>query len=242
MKLKQTAAFLILLITILAFSSCRWRSVRGNGNLATETRNEDSFNSVKAAGSFDVYLKQGAERSIKIESDENLLKYIITDVQDGELVIKTRKGVSLRPKTDIKIYITTPVYRSVEIAGSGNIVAENQLTSTEKIKMRIAGSGDIRLNGIDAPKLEVRIAGSGKAEAAGVTKDVEIHVAGSGDVRFTNLKSENAEVHIAGSGNVWVYCSQLLDVHVAGGGDVHYAGNPVNVKQKIAGSGNLIKE
>jgi hypothetical protein len=56
------------------------------------------------------------------------------------------------------------------------------------------------------------------------------------------LKAENTEVHIAGSGNVWTYCSQNLDVHIAGGGDVHYLGNPVNVKQKIAGSGNMIKE
>jgi hypothetical protein len=70
----------------------------------------------------------------------------------------------------------------------------------------------------------------------------QIHISGSGDADFRNLKAENSDIHIAGSGNVWVFASLKLDVRVAGGGDVHYYGNPTDIKQKIAGSGNLIKE
>jgi hypothetical protein len=242
MKRTQKVVFVFISVALISFSSCRWRSVRGNGNVVTETRNEGSFRSVKAAGSFDVYLTQGEGSSIKIETDENLMKYIVTEIKDDVLVIKTKQGVNLRTKNDLKVFLTSPEYQKIEIAGSGNIISESKLSSSEKISFRVAGSGDIKLNEIDAPAVEVKIAGSGKAEASGFTKSVEINVAGSGDVRFSNLKAENAEVHIAGSGNVWVYSSQLLDVHVAGGGDIHYAGNPVNIKKKIAGSGNLIKE
>jgi len=108
--------------------------------------------------------------------------------------------------------------------------------------MSIAGSGDIKIAEVDAPKVEVHIAGSGKAQIGGNTKDVEIHVAGSGDVEMRELKAENAEINIAGSGNVWIYASMKLDVRVAGGGDIHYYGNPADIKSHMAGSGNLIKE
>lgn len=239
---KQFFAAVLLITVVAGMSSCRWRSVRGNGVDATDVRNEGSFHSVKSAGAFDVYLTQGEGSQVKIEAEENLMKYIITEVHDGVLVIKVRKGINLRPKHDMKVYVTAPKFKRIEIAGSGNIVAQSKLSSTDGITMSIAGSGDIKVPDVDAPKLEVRIAGSGKAEANGLTRDVEVHVAGSGDVHFKDLRAENAEIHIAGSGNVWVYCSQTLDVHIAGGGDVHYGGNPVNVKQKIAGSGNLIKE
>ncbi len=233
-----------LLLFMLSFivTSCGWRSVRGNGNITTSSRSEGSFKSVKAAGSYDVYFSQGNENEIRIEADENIMKYIITTVENGVLRIKTRSGINLRPSQDIKVYVKAPKFEEVSLAGSGNMIAEGKIISTGKIKLSIAGSGDIKIAEVDAPRVEVHIAGSGKAQGGGTTRDVEIHVAGSGDVEMKELKAENAEVHIAGSGNVWIYASMKLDVRVAGGGDIHYYGNPSDVKSKMAGSGNLIKE
>jgi len=233
----------LLLITLLfTVTSCGWRTVRGNGNITTSNRNEGNFKSVRAGGSFDVYFSQGDANEIRIEADENLMKYIITTVENGVLKIKTRNGVHIRPSEDIKIYVKAPRFEEVSLAGSGNMLAETKITSDGKIKLSIAGSGDIKIPEVDAPKVEVHIAGSGKAQGGGNTRDVEIHVAGSGDVEMKELKAENAYINIAGSGNVWVYASLKLDVHVAGGGDIHYYGNPSDIKSKMAGSGNMIKE
>lgn len=233
---------LLLLILSLMTASCGWRTVRGNGDITTSNRNEGNFRGVNAAGSFDVYFSQGDGNEIRIEADENLMQYIVTRVENGMLKIKTRNGVNIRPSQDIKVYVKSPQFTEVSLAGSGNMIAESKITSTERIKMSIAGSGDIRISEVDAPKVEVHISGSGKVKGGGNTRDVEIRVAGSGDVEMRDLKAENAEIHIAGSGNVWIYASMKLDVNVAGGGDIHYFGNPSDVKSKMAGSGNLIKE
>ncbi len=226
----------------LTLASCGWRSVRGNGEIVTTNRNERDFKSVKTGGSFDVYLTQGDNYEIRITGDENLLQYVETRVENGVLRIRHRKGVNLRPTEDMKVYITAPRFAEVSLAGSGKIVAETNLTSDSKIKFSIAGSGDILMKDVNAPQVSVNIAGSGKAEATGATRDIAIDVAGSGDVIMKNLKAENAKVEIAGSGNVWLYASMKLDVRVAGGGDIHYYGNPTDIKSKLAGSGNLIKE
>ncbi len=232
----------LFFISATIISSCGWRSVKGNGDIVTVNRNEGSFKSVKAAGAFDVFFSQADDREIRIEADENLMQYILTSVEDGVLRIRTRNGMNLRPTQDIKVYLRSPRYETVSLAGSGNMVAETAINSTEKIKLSIAGSGDIKLKEINAPEVYVNIAGSGKAEASGSTRTVDIDVAGSGDVRMKDLKAENAKINIAGSGNVWVYASMMLDVRVAGGGDIHYYGNPSEIKSKSAGSGNLIKE
>lgn len=170
------------------------------------------------------------------------MQYIVTEVENNVLKIKTRSGVNIRPTQDIKVYVKAPQYKEVTLAGSGNMLAETAISSTEKISLSIAGSGDIKISSVDAPAVVVKIAGSGKAEGGGTTRDLEINVAGSGDVQMKDLKAENAKVVIAGSGNVWVYASVKLDVRVAGGGDIHYYGNPTDIKSKLAGSGNLIKE
>lgn len=231
-----------LAFVLFTATSCGWRSVRGNGNVISENRNEASFNGVKTAGSFDLYVTQGETTTIRIEAEGNLLKYITTEVEDGVLKVRVRRGVNLRPRKDMKVFVTAPNFKQLGIAGSGNIIAESDIKSSDNMEFSIAGSGDVRVSTIDAPKITVRISGSGSATIAGSTRDAEFRIAGSGDIKCKELKAENTEVHIAGSGNVWTYCSQNLDVHIAGGGDVHYLGNPVNVKQKIAGSGNMIKE
>ncbi len=233
---------ILLLIAVLALSSCTSRRVKGNGNITTSNRSEGSFDAVKASGSFDVFFSQGEANAIRIEADENLMKYIETSVEDGVLRIRTKSGMNIRPSQDIKVYVKSPKYRSVSLSGSGNMVAETKITSTEKIKVSIAGSGDIKLQEVDAPQIDVNISGSGKAEGFGNTRDLDIDVAGSGDVMMKDLKAENAKISIAGSGNVWLFASIKLDVRVAGGGDIHYYGNPPEINSKLAGSGNLIKE
>lgn len=233
---------LIAFTVSVTFISCGRRTVKGNGEISTVTRSESNFKSVKAGGSFDVYLTQGDNYEIKITGDENLLQYVETSVENGVLRIRNRKGVNLRPTEDMKLHITAPRFAELSLAGSGKIVAETNLTSDSKIKFSIAGSGDILMKEVNAPQVAVNIAGSGKAEAAGATRDIDIDVAGSGDVAMKELKAENAKVKIAGSGNVWLFASMKLDVRVAGGGDIHYYGNPTDIKSKLAGSGNLIKE
>jgi carbon monoxide dehydrogenase subunit G/predicted small secreted protein len=241
----QKQLFLVAIVVIslsMLAASCGYRTVRGNGNITTSSRPEGNFSSVKSAGSFNIFFKQGEGNEIKIEADENLMKFIVTEIENGVLKIKTKNGINLRPSSEIRIYVTAPTVKEISIAGSGNIVADERIAVTNQLRLSIAGSGDIVLREVDAPKVEVHIAGSGKATAAGATRDSEIHISGSGDADFRNLKAENSDIHIAGSGNVWVFASLKLDVRVAGGGDVHYYGNPADIKQKIAGSGNLIKE
>lgn len=242
MRTKFFYGAVLLFIAGFLLSSCTTRRVKGNGNIITSNRSEGSFDAVKASGSFDVFFSQAETNEIRIEADENLMKYIQTSVEDGVLRIRTKSGMNIRPSQDIKVYVKSPKYKSVSLSGSGNMVAETKITSTEKIKLSISGSGDIKLQEIDAPQVDVNISGSGKAEGFGSTRDLDIDVAGSGDVMMKDLKAENAKISIAGSGNVWVFASMKLDVRVAGGGDIHYYGNPADIKSKLAGSGNLIKE
>lgn len=232
---------LVAFMALLFLSSCSWRTIKGNGNVVTQTRSESDFLKVKSAGSFDLYVSQGNDFSVRIAAEKNLQKYIVTERRGNTLVIKVRRGVSLRPRHAIKVYVTAPVFKAVSIAGSGDITAHDLLRSSEKMVFEIAGSGNIRVADVDAPAIQVKIAGSGNVDLSGQTRHAAYRIAGGGNIRAGRLLAENATVHIAGSGNVWVYASTLLDVHIAGGGDVFYYGAPETINQKIAGSGRISK-
>ena len=64
--------------------------------MTTVTRTTDSYDAIKCAGSMDFILVSGTEGTIKIEGEENLLEYIVTEVKDNVLKVKVKKGKSLR--------------------------------------------------------------------------------------------------------------------------------------------------
>ncbi|MFL9482948.1 head GIN domain-containing protein [Chitinophagaceae bacterium LWZ2-11] len=229
--------YLLALATSIIFTGCDYRTVRGNGNITTETREGYTPNRIKLAGSFDVELTQGPAASVKIEGDANLLSYVVTEQRDGFLVIKTKEHINLSSEHDIKIIITTPKLEEISLTGSGNITGNSKFTDGDRLKVSIAGSGDVSLEA-NTPKVEASIAGSGSITIKGETKDAVVRISGVGDYKGDSLKAENVEVHIAGSGNVKVFADAKLDVHIAGSGDVYYKGTP-SITQHIAGSGGI---
>ena len=76
---------LILLAASTCFISCA--SVSGNGDVREESRNISDIHSVKSSGSIDVEIKSGNTYALVVENDENLLQYVITDVDNGVLNI-----------------------------------------------------------------------------------------------------------------------------------------------------------
>jgi hypothetical protein len=234
--------FLFTLIAAVIFSSCEFilgEHIRGNGNITTEKRTVSFADKIKLAGSYDVELVKGALPSVEIETDANILPYLITGNEDDWLVVKSRHHTNLDPTKKIKIIITTDKVNAVSIAGSGNIYGKDKFSTTGKVEIRIAGSGDVNLD-LNAPRVYSDIAGSGNIKLTGETKDQEIRIAGNGDYNCPGLKSENAEVHIAGSGDVRVFADSKLAIHIAGSGNVYYQGNPT-IEQHIAGSGQIKK-
>ena len=234
----------ILLLTlpvILVLSACNFvggKKVRGNGSIQTTDRSVESFRGVSSSGSFDIYVSSGPQ-AVKIEAEENLLQYIETEVRDGILRVRTKEGYRLRPNKDVKIFVTNPTFNKIHSSGSGNIIGENKITSSEKLDVSVSGSADVKLE-VDAPEVESSISGSGNTDLRGNTRVFETRISGSGNVNAMELMSEETTVKISGSGDVSVFASVKLKVNVTGSGDVRYKGN-ANVESKITGGGGVTK-
>lgn len=229
----------ILLICFITYSCdvSMSKKIKGNGNVKTEQRNITSANKIKLAGNFDIELVQSATVGLSIETDENLLSYIVTENKDGWLVISTKDNYNISTKNKLKITITTDLIEQINLAGNGNIIGKEKFSGGDKLKIAIAGNGDVNMN-INAPKVEGEIVGNGNIILQGETKDATINIVGNGDYKGENLKAESAEVHITGSGSAKVFADVNLDIHIAGSGDVFYKGNP-SITKSITGSGSI---
>ncbi|HEY6977362.1 MAG TPA: head GIN domain-containing protein [Chitinophagaceae bacterium] len=216
------------------------KTVHGNGNLTSQQRTVSNAERIKSMGNFSIDIIQGSPSSVKVEADENLLPYILTENSGDRLVIRTKEGYNLSSQNKLKVTVTTDKLEEVELNGSGNVNGIGKFSGADHLKISVAGSGDINLSA-NTPAVESSIAGTGNITLSGETKSSKIEIAGVGDYKAEDLMSENVEIHIAGSGNARVYAENNLDIHIAGSGDVFYKGN-ASVKQDIAGSGKIRKE
>lgn len=237
--MKKLVTLSLALFTIATYA--QWgKKIKGNGNVVSIERSVGEYDEVSSAGWFDVELVGGIEGKLTLKGEENLLEYIKTEVKNGELVIKTEKGVNLQPsswKSGIKITVPVEEIQAVRLSGSGDVVSKTTLKSDE-FKASIAGSGDVDLN-IEAENLKASISGSGDMELVGKATNLEVSVSGSGDIKAYDLVADNVEAQVSGSADLKITANKMIKARVSGSGDITYKGNPEKIDTKSSGSGDI---
>ncbi len=213
--------------------------VKGNGHVIKEERQVAPFHRIKVEGSMNVYLTQGAAKAAVIEAEDNIAPLVELADEDGRLIVRIRRGVSISTHKELNVYLTTPEVDDASLAGSGDLKLDGRFTSRSDVKFSLSGSGNLK-GEINAPAVKASIAGSGDMKLKGETKDVNLSIAGSGNFEGDELLSENVNVNIAGSGDADVYASVKLEAKIAGSGNVNYKGTP-QISSSVAGSGNINK-
>jgi hypothetical protein len=237
-KLIITSIILTLTFSVNAQSWWNSKRVKGNGNVITKTRKTSDYDAVSIGGSFDVQLVKGKEGKITLKGEENILKYIITEVKNGTLKVKYKKGVNIR--TTRKLTVTIP-YRDIEkvaLAGSGDITSAGVIKAT-KLSLSIAGSGNMEVS-VDSRNIKTSIAGSGNIKVSGTATELKCTIAGSGNINAYGLRTSTTTAKVAGSGNIKTTVSDEINARVSGSGNIYYKGNPEKINSKSAGSGDII--
>ena len=191
--------------------------VDGSGVVVSETRSVSGFDSIELPGSADVDIKIGDGESVVVETDDNILPLIQTEVRGHTLVIRNKPLTNIRTQNGVQVTVTM---KSLE-------------------SLRIPGSGNVTITGLDGGSVALDISGSGNVIAQGTADSVDINLSGSGNILVGDLQARTVEVRIGGSGNVEVYASEALNASIPGSGSITYRGIPASVDKSISGSGSI---
>lgn len=220
-------------------------TVEGSGRIVTEDRSVGDVREVDlSGGNFHLVISQaaaGAEPSLKITSDDNIVEKIKTEMDGGQLEIRyDRDGIRgawrVEPTQDILIELSVTDLSRIEVSGSGDVEADQ--ISGKNLALDLNGSADVVLTNLDVDTLSVDVNGSADLDVDGRADTQEIEISGSGKYRAGELVSRTATIDISGSGRATVNASDSLDVDISGSGRVEYYGVP-KITQDISGSGEL---
>lgn len=242
--------FLLIIFVIAALTTACYvpsspRLVRGSGNVIAEDRNVSGFDKIAVEGAGRVIITQGDRESLTIETDDNLMEYIRTEVKgdtleigfEDDVVFSSGRGrVALDPTEGFVFRISVINLEAISVSGAADF--EMDKIKTDSFDISLSGAGQVTIADLDANSLNVLVSGAGDVNLAGRVDDQVIKLSGLGRFQAFDLESQEASIIISGAGGANVWVSEMLDVTISGAGDVKYYGNP-SVNPNISGVGRI---
>ena len=236
---RRAAMVVVLGLLVVACSDVLTGSdrVRGSGEVTVEARSIAEFERVVLAGEGGVLFGTGSDGLVEVETDDNLLIHIRTDVSGDTLTISTEPGIDIDPTSDVTYRLGCPVITAVVLSGAGTIDLAGCATR-DQLQIELPGAGTIIAPDLDVSTLRASLPGAGNIVATGRTDRLDVVLAGAGDFDGGDLRADTASVESLGVGMTTLWATTELDVSVTGVGTVRYYGEPA-VSSTVTGVGTI---
>ena len=188
---------------------------KGSGKIVTEKRSLSGFKGVDVGGVFQVEITAGKEFAVEVETDDNLLPLIKTEVNNGVLEIESDGRIS--PTGKILVRVSAPDISEMDVSGAANVT----------------------LNGVRNSNLAVEASGAAKLKITGQTAKLTVETSGAAKIDADDLRSENATVEGSGASHIDLNVSGELTADLSGASHVTYSGKPTAVHKNTTGAGKV---
>jgi hypothetical protein len=223
-------------IVLLLVSACGLVPTFGSRNLISEKRAVNGYNRVEVSGGGKLDIIQDGTESLTVETDDNMMQYVTSQVRGGTLYLGLDSSVqSIAPSA---LNFTLHVKDLSGITTSGSWEVNSAAIKTVDLAIVLSGSGKVKVDSLILTTLSATVSGSGNLTLAGKTDSQTISISGSVKYTAGDLSSKATSVTISGSGNVTVWATDTLTVRSSGSGEVSYYGSP-QVSFNQSGSGNI---
>ncbi len=225
-----------LLAAAMLLGACNLRTIRGSGDVISETRPVSNFDQVALSGSGQLIITQGSGEFLTIETDDNVMEHIEAEVVGGTLRLGFVNGINIISTTRLVFYVGLDEINGLSVSGSGDVEADR--IESDRLEIEVSGSGEVRIADLAAGDVNADISGSGEISLDGQADSQSIQISGSGKYLAGNVCSNRVEVGVSGSGDTTVCALETLIADVSGSGSISYYGQPA-VDFSGSGSGNI---
>ena len=227
---------LVISLSVLVLGACRYRS--GSGNIITEKRNTGTFTAIAVGGGFEVEIRHSDVTEVTVEADDNLMKYIKTDVADGQLKINL-DNIHVHD-AHLKVYLAAPEINDIKASAAANVEVRDELKSGGSIQLHASSGAEIKTV-LDAPGIIANASSGGELNLSGHTRDFKATVSSGSSINAKELQSENTNVTASSGASANVHASLQLVAKASSGANITYKG-AANVQKTVNSGGEVEKE
>lgn len=230
---------LIYILLIINILSCQ-KAPLSNGKTITVRRTLTEFDTLYVNNNIDITLIKSDSNYIEITTGENLIKNIISEVNDSVLHIRNENILNWTRSYDYPL--TAKIYHSTNIStikynSVGHLYTEGSLNkdTISRFSLEIIdGSGDIDIEVYCKNLFLVTKHGTNKTTLRGHSSYTHFHHDFFGSVHAENLITGEADIHNYSSNDIYVNCTGQLRAYINDLGNIYYLGNPNSIESHIA--------
>jgi hypothetical protein len=246
MKNLKYTILLLLPIILLGWAGCDKSGVNcitSNGKTIRQERILSDFDSIDVGDYVNIFIKQDSVNKVWVESGQNIIDGITTEVIDRQLVIRNINKCNWLRSYDVPVNVYLSVRNLLKIyyLSSGNVSSTNTLRSSSLDIEAWGGSGTIDIDMDIYEGVFILQMGTADFNLHGRCAITSVY---SGDYGFFQCKNLNAGymyVTNKSSNDCYVKASQYLEATVGSIGNIYYTGNPDTLITHIQGSGQVIR-
>jgi hypothetical protein len=173
--LVMARVFLLLLIVGLT-------NAGGAYSQKKEIRAVPSFTGINASSVFDITVIKGDTESLTIETADNVMQYVRSEVRNGVLYLYLDNTNRLRNIRALKATVVMKNLERVELSGASKFTAKDLFTP-QTFKVSCSGVANVEVN-VNTGQLNVETSGASDIRIkANVTGDTDIKASGTSKIR-----------------------------------------------------------
>ena len=233
-----------LTITIL-FSSCYFNSkglnigkgIAGSGNITKETRTVgEMFTKIEVKQGIQLFVEQSNDKSIVVETDDNLQKIITTTVENGVLIIEADESFDATnggPKVTVKL----PTINGLEASSGSNIKSNNTLIS-DNLQVKSSSGSTVDLN-VEADVLTLESSSGSDLKANGKALKLETNASSGSKIDARNLLANEVDAQASSGSDTNVAPILNLKAKASSGSSINYYKVPKTINKTESSGGNV---
>lgn len=236
MKIRSRVIAVIILSAVV-LSSCHIGCIEGTGKKVTENRKLGNFKQIDISGEFDINLKQDSSMALSVSADDNIIKYIRTEVSGDKLRVYSRKNICSNQPVTINIGVKS--LEEINSAGVTKIASVGRINAGD-LKMKFAGVTKVTMD-LSAADVETLGSGSTELNLNGQAASHKVNISGVGELHALDFVVGNYDIKISGSGDSQINVLKSLKTHISGYSSIQYRGNPSEIDTHKSGASQIKK-
>lgn len=219
--------FAVLALGALVLTGCNVTTQREQAQASGQQSQRDfpagEFRAVALQGIFNVAVTVGGSPSVRAEGDSAALEGVEIRVEDGRLIVGTKRGWSWNGRGDaVTVRVTVPALEAADITGTGDLTIDR--VETQRFTASISGTGDMTIGALQARQAEFSITGTGDLTARGRADDAELSITGAGSLDLEGFEVARADISLVGAGDIELRARETVSGSVMGPGDITISG------------------
>lgn len=238
--MKTTLKLIVLLLT-LSITSCNGNlnlidGIDGSGNVVTEKRNiETPFTKIQASTGVEVILEQGSPSEVEVEVDDNLMKYIVTRVENGTLIVKIDGNINTMESAIVRV--KTKTIEGLESSSGASIKTINKLSGTS-LALKTSSGSTIQAD-LEYEKVSCESTSGSEIKVSGKALALDTKSSSGSEIDAKDLAANEITAQSTSGSSTTVNPIVLLNAKASSGSSIDYVKEPKKVVKEETSGGSV---